>query len=767
MQEDLFSSQPIGEKPKQQTKEQSPSLPERMTFLRSELSKHNRLYYEQATTEITDAEYDALFRELEDLEALHPEHHDQNSPTVRVGGAPLQGFTSITHSIPMLSIDDYFSEEEITTFYDRLIKNTPANSTSTSPSIALTIEPKIDGVAASLFYRDGKLEYAATRGDGKTGDDITQNIRTIKSLPLILENAPPVLEVRGEVYMPFSGFKKMNEERAAAGLQVFANPRNASAGTLKLLDSKEVAKRPLAFLAHGIGAYEGNELKNESAFRGLLDALRIPSNKPIWNASSCEEMISAIRDLDTQRHDFDHATDGAVIKVKDFGTRADLGATTRAPRWAAAYKYPPEQAQTVLKSITIQVGRTGVLTPVAELKPVHVSGTTVSRATLHNQDEIERKDIREGDTVIIEKAGEIIPSIVKVITEQREAHSSIPYSIYAAVNGHCPSCNSPIIKEEGFAAWKCVNLSCPAQAVTGITHFASRKALDIDGLGESVAIRLVNTGMISGIMDLFSLTQEQLTELELEPAKMQDGSISKPRKFGEKRAITLLESLHQAKSTPLNRWIYALGIPNIGETAARETTRLHRSFQELRDSTPLKTIINIHQLETTQREISPRNKSNPPQTEVEKHQRSEKFDSLKTDILNQRKTLEDLAISPDLGPVASAALMSFIQSEHGQKILNTLEELSISPQSDNYAPLQTVDSSSPVAGKTFVITGTLSKPRPEFKTLIESLGGKVSGSISKKTDFLLSGENGGSKLSKAETLGVTILDENSFKELIE
>ena len=460
----------------------------RIAQLREDLERHNRLYYQEATPEISDAEYDKLFRELEDLEKAHPDLYDPNSPTQRVGGAPLDAFEQREHLLPMLSIDDLFAEEEVADFHKRLHKGLGA------APIPLAVEPKIDGVACSLVYRNGSLDYAVTRGDGTRGDDITANVRTIRAVPLSLpkNKAPALLEVRGEIFMPSQGFAKLNEQRAEEGLATFANPRNATAGTLKSLDSKKVAARPLSFIAHGLGANEGLDLTSEEGFRTLLKEFDFPLNLPVWHVDSLNALLAAIRELDTARHKLAYGTDGAVVKVIDFAQRETLGFTSRAPRWAAAFKYPPEQKETLLKEITIQVGRTGVLTPVAELAPVFVSGTTVSRATLHNQEEIERKDIRLGDTVIVEKAGEIIPSIVQVVTEKRQPTAE-PYHLPTVLDHQCPSCHGPIEQQSGFVAWRCTNFECPAQAVTRITRFAQRKGLDLDGLGESVAIKLVET----------------------------------------------------------------------------------------------------------------------------------------------------------------------------------------------------------------------------------------------------------------------------------
>ena len=732
----------------------------RVAELQKLIRHYDALYYDEGVSEVSDKEYDLLFRELESLEKKHPELRDPNSPTQRVGGSVLSKFESIQHAVPMLSIDDYFDNEEMHTFYQRLQKGTA------SENVAVTIEPKIDGVAASVLYRDGKLVYCATRGDGSRGDDVTANARTIKSLPQVLENAPPVLEVRGEIFMTFASFESINASLEAQGKALLANPRNATAGTLKQLDSGKVAQRPLSFLAHGIGAYEGPEIETEHAFRQLLKDLKIPHNQPIWEASSAEEMITAVEQLDVERHQLPHATDGAVIKVTNFNLRRTLGATARAPRWAGAFKYPPEQKETQLTGITVQVGRTGALTPVAELRPVHVSGTTVSRATLHNEDEIQRKDIRIDDYVMIEKAGEIIPSVVKVLTEKREL-SSVPFSFFDHLKGKCPSCEGDISREDGFTAWKCTNFNCPAQAGTKITHFASRKALDLNGLGESVAIRLVDTQLASSMLDIFSLQHHELADLELDPAKMQDGTLSKPRKFGSKRAQSLIDSLESAKSNmPLEKWIYALGIDHVGESAAREIARLVDSLYAIPESPIFSQLVSVTDLKTERQQISPRNKSNPPKDDAEKFTRQNQYDQLSQRIKEHEAFLEPYAVSSELGYVSTRSLLAFFHSDAGKSILARFKELGIGPASTNYAPLPSENSELIFTGKTFVITGTLSKPRPEFKKIIETLGGKVSGSVSKNTDYLLSGEGGGSKYTKAESLSVPILDEEAFTTLI-
>ncbi len=695
---------------------------ERILGLRREVERHDRLYYQQAAPEITDAEYDVLFRELETLEKKHPEHQDPDSPTRRVGGAPIEGFTQVTHLEPMLSIDDVFQLKdapepaaELIAFHKRLAKSLGRED------VAVTVEPKIDGVAVSLLYEDGKLRYAATRGDGTTGDDITHNIRTIRSVPLALASdraaVPPRMEIRGEIFMPISAFAAMNEARDEAGLPAFANPRNATAGTLKQLDPAVVAKRPLSFLAHGLGAYEGPPLATESDFRELLESLGIPHNQPLIHATGLEEILAAVAEIDDQRHAFDYNTDGAVIKIADRATRGKLGATSRAPRWAAAYKFLPEQQETDLVDVTIQVGRTGVLTPVAELVPVSISGSTVSRATLHNQDEIDRKGVHIGARVLVEKAGEIIPAVVRVV---RPAPGAQTYSIFDAVGGVCPSCGGPVSQEDGFVAWRCVNFQCPAQAVTRISHFASRKALDIDGLGSTVAEALVRRGICATPLDLFALDGTTLANLNL-------GTEDAPRRFGEKNAAKVLKALEAARAKPLNRWLFAMGIRHVGESAAKELSRLHRTLREIAQSPILAELV--------------------ADTRATAKKKNEK--------------LAPLEITGDVGPAVSGEILDFFSSDAGRDVLARMESLGIDPQSDNFLPVpaEADGNEMPYADKTVVITGTLSVGRDEMKAWLESRGARVSGSVSAKTSFLLCGEGGGSKRDKAGALGVPILTE--------
>ena len=494
MQDDLFS---------QTTQNINSQDTARIKELVAELNRHTVLYYQEANPEISDAEFDSLLGELKKLEEKYPDQIAPDSPTQRVGGAPLEGFEQRKHLVPMLSIEDVheLKDDELEEIRVEAADATRMNNlldwfkkferSLGRNDVPLTVEPKIDGVAVSVVYKNGLLDYAVTRGDGESGDDITQNIKTIKSIPLRLpESAPALFEVRGEVFMPNADFAELNRQRDEAGEQAFVNPRNATAGTLKQLDPKLVAARPLDCIFHSYGQVENAPYENLAEFQTTLKEYGLPATHWFKTIANMQDLLEAISQLDQDRHGFAYATDGAVIKVNELALHSELGATSKFPKWACAYKFRPEQMETILRDITIQVGRTGVLTPVAELDPVFVSGTTVSRATLHNEDEIQRKDIRIGDTVVIEKAGEIIPSVVKVIKEKRDSNS-IPFNFYEYVHGKCPSCGNGISKEEGFAAWRCTNFTCPAQAVTKITHFASRKALDLNGLGESVAVKLV------------------------------------------------------------------------------------------------------------------------------------------------------------------------------------------------------------------------------------------------------------------------------------
>ena len=725
-----------------------------MLRLAAEIEHHNKLYYLDAEPEISDKEYDELFRKLEDLEAEYPIFADPNSPTKRVGGAPIEGFEQIQHPVPMLSIDDLFEisederdaieektgerppkEKEIVDFYKRLQKGLGTES------VPVTIEPKIDGVAVSIVYRDGRLDYAATRGDGTSGDVITSNVRTINSIPLVLDpgaGAPEVLEIRGEIFMPNEAFVKMNEERDEAGLPTFANPRNSTAGTLKLLDPREVAKRPLDFIAHGLGLVEGGEIPSVTDFHALLDRLRIRKNEPLWRAETLDEVLDAVRELDGKRHELDYGTDGAVIKVIDRTDQEALGYTSRAPRWAAAFKYPPEQKETKLESITVQVGRTGKLTPVAELTPVLVSGTTVRRATLHNESFINEKKIAIGDTVLIQKAGEIIPEVIRV-TRKNDPDSEARFSMHDHLNGVCPVCSGPIERRETLSGNKgeersvithfCVNFECPAQVASRMRQFVSRKALDIEGIGNIVAEKLVERGLIKTPLDLFEIPEERLAGLNL-------GTDESPRMLGEKNAAKIVETRERAaKEKPLSKWIFAMGIPQVGESASRELSRLHRNLREIAESDLL---AELRTLKTGDRKEG-------------------------------NEKLAPYEIASEVGPAVANSALDFFQSEAGQHVLERLAELGIDPQSDIYAPKPaeaTESGEHPLAGKTFVITGSLSAPRDEIAAKITASGGKVTGSVSKNTSYLVAGEGGGSKRDKAEKLEVPIISETDLDDML-
>src|SRR5213082_2029381 len=482
---------------------------ERIEELRRQIEEHNRRYYEEAAPTISDREYDQLYRELGDLEKHYPQFAAADSPTQHVGEKPLEAFAQITHRVPMLSLDNTYSEEEVTDFYRRMERLLP------NKKIPVVIEPKVDGVAVSLLYEKGELRYAATRGDGTVGDDITQNIRTIRAVPKRLKgDVPDVLEVRGEAYLDKRGFAKLNAERREAGLPEFANPRNAAAGSLKQLDPSIAAKRPLGVVFYGTGLIKGAKLDKHSELFALLKKLGLPGSERWWLADSVEEILRAIHELDRIRHDFAYQTDGAVVKVDAFSQREILGFTAKSPRWAIAFKYEAERVETRLRDILVQVGRTGILTPVAALDPVTVSGSRVSRATLHNEDEIKRKDIRIGDTVVIEKAGEVIPAVISVVKSKRLRNAK-PFDFFKHVHGKCPVCSGPVRRDPQFVAWRCENIQCPAQTTRRVEFFAARSALDIESIGGIVADKLVERGLIREPMDLFDLKTEQLATLNL------------------------------------------------------------------------------------------------------------------------------------------------------------------------------------------------------------------------------------------------------------
>ena len=656
----------------------------RIESLRRDIIEHNRRYYEEAAPTITDRQYDQLYRELVELEKKFPQFARADSPTRRVGGQPLKQFAQVVHRVPMLSLDNTYSVEELTEFYRRITRLLP------NEKIPVVIEPKVDGVAVSVLYENGEIRYAATRGDGAVGDDITQNVLTIRSVPRRLKgNAPAILEVRGEVFMDKRGFKKLNADRAEQGLPAFANPRNAAAGSLKQLDPALVASRPLGIIFYGTGALDGVKLEKHSALFPLLKKFGLPHSERIWDASSADEIVSAIQKLDKIRHDFRYQTDGAVVKVDSFAQRDRLGFTAKSPRWAIAFKYEAERVETKLRDILIQVGRTGVLTPVAALDPVLVSGSTVARATLHNEEEIARKDVRIGDTITIEKAGEVIPAVVEVRKDLRtgtEKKFRMPRN--------CPECGSAVVKDSEQVAVRCVNAKCPAQVRRRIEHFASRGAMDIEGLGEIMVTQLVKAELVRDIGDIYLLDAAKLSRIE---------------RTGEKSIRNLLDAIERSKTRPLWRLIQGLGILHVGETSSRELADHFQSIDALMNA-----------------------------------------------------SADELQRISDVGEVVGASIYQFFREPHNRDLIARLKNAGVKP---------TVEwrkkSDSAIAGTTWVITGTLSQPRDQIAEIIIERGGKVSGSVGKKTNYLLAGEEAGSKLEKAKKLGVKILDEREFRRLME
>src|SRR6266436_3838931 len=550
--------------------------------LREEIRKHDRLYYEEAAPIISDHEYDRLYKELVDLETQFPDLLTPDSPTQHVGGKPLEAFAQIQHRAPMLSLDNTYSEDEVANFYKRITRLLP------DEKIPVVIEPKVDGVAVSVMYDKGRLKYAATRGDGLVGDDITQNVKTIRSVPHQLRgDVPDIFEVRGEAYLDKAGFEKLNRERKAAGRPLFANPRNAAAGSLKHLDPKAVAQRPLGIVFYGTGAVEGVDVGLHSKIFKLFKTLSLPTHEDWWVADSIDEILKAIRDLDQTRHDFPYQTDGAVIKVDALAQRERLGFTAKSPRWAIAYKYAAERVETRLNDIIIQVGRTGILTPVAVLEPVLVSGSTVGRATLHNEDEIKRKDIRIGDTVVIEKAGEVIPAVVEVVKSKRP-RAAKRFDFLKHIHGKCPVCGGEVRRDPQFVAWRCENLQCPAQTTRRLEFFAARGALDIESVGGIVADKLVERDLVSEPLDLFELKIDQLAKLNL-------GTDEAPRVFGEKNATKAINAIKRAKTLPLSRWLFALAIPDVGRTTATQLARFHETVEDVANSPLLHDVLQYHE----------------------------------------------------------------------------------------------------------------------------------------------------------------------------
>jgi DNA ligase (NAD+) len=704
--------------------------------LREEVRKHDRLYYENATPIISDREYDRLYKELVDLETQSPDLVTPHSPTQRVGGKPLEAFAQVQHLAPMLSLDNTYSEEEVANFYKRITRLLPAER------IPVVIEPKVDGVAVSVMYEKGRLKYAATRGDGFVGDDITQNIKTIRSVPHQLRGAAPgVFEVRGEAYLDKAGFEKLNKERKAAGLPPFANPRNAAAGSLKHLDPKAVAQRPLGIVFYGTGAVEGAAVDLHSKIFRLFKNLGLPTHEQWWLADSVDKILDAIRKLDNIRRNFPYQTDGAVIKVDALAQRERLGFTAKSPRWAIAYKYAAERVETKLRDIRIQVGRTGILTPVGALEPVFVSGSTVARATLHNEDEIKRKDIRIGDTVVIEKAGEVIPAVVEVVKSKRPSDAK-PFDFAKHIAGKCPVCGGSIRRDPEFVAWRCENLHCPAQTTRRVEFFAARGALDIETIGGIVADKLVERGLVREPLDLFELKVEQLAKLNL-------GTAEAPRVFGEKNARKAINAIERASSLPLSRWLFALAIPDVGKTTAAQLARFHETIEDVANSQLLRDVLDYHERRNGKdcaKEIADR--------------------LIKAGFAERSKSKAGKnGIVTEVGPVVAKSVLDFFASDNGKNILRRMKQSGIRPKSEKLSAKKAAEL--PLSGKTFVLTGTLpSMTREEATEKIEARGGHVTGSVSKKTDYVLAGAEPGGKFDKAKELGIRIIDEAEFRKML-
>jgi DNA ligase (NAD+) len=777
----------------------STSPAQRIAHLRQELDRHNHLYYVEAKTEISDREYDRLMQELIDLEAKHPEFDDPNSPSKRVGGSPIESFRTVEHAERMMSIDNTYNETELREFDDRVRRGLG------DQPYTYVLEPKVDGIACSLRYEAGLLVLGATRGDGRRGDDITHNVRTIRSIPLRLRPPsamhgpiPPILECRGEIYMPDESFQKLNKSRVEEGEETFQNPRNATAGTLKQLDPKAAAERGLRFVAHGLGQVEPRwgGVQTYWDWLELLRTLGLPTTPHAYHAKTIDDAIAHIEAFGKTRGQLGFQTDGMVMKVNDLQQRDDLGATAKSPRWCIAFKYPAEQVQTQLQQVVWQVGKNGTLTPVAELDPVFVSGTTVRRASLHNLDQIRRLDVHEHDTVVIEKAGEIIPYVVSVVTEKRK-RGSRPI----AAPTHCPSCNTEVAKEPGTPYITCPNPDCPDQIKTRLRWFCGRNQMDIEGLGKELVYGLVDTGKVKRFADLYAITPDDIANLDREVTTEKDGVQStRVQKVGSVIAGKVMAGIEKSKARGLARVLAGIGVLHVGVTAAQRVAAAFPTYDAL-----MKASIDDLHAAMYEKAAARDTKS------AEKHARklraaldamADKSTSVSL-FAQSHKTTEDLLASvaevdkavgeyfnadrrarlaeafdtPDAllsasateiadaltVPVVAASLHRFLHSPTGKETLASLTKAGVKLEE----PRTPTATNSPIAGKTLVVTGTLSRfGRTEIESLITRLGAKATGSVSKKTDYLLAGESAGSKLDKAKELGVTILSEQDFIQLI-
>jgi len=655
----------------------------RVDELRELLRHHNHRYYVVADPEISDFEYDQLFSELKELEGEFPDLQSPTSPTRRVGGEPLPGLEQVEHAVPMLSLDNSYSRDELKAWYGRLCRELGHDPGG------LAAELKIDGVSISLVYVDGKLERAVTRGDGTVGDDVTANARTIRQLPLEVDGLPPLIEIRGEVYLARSTLGKLNHERRREGEREFANPRNAAAGSIRLLDSREASRRRLGLWCYQVARAEGHEEDSHVASLEWLYGLGFPVSPGLERCAGLADVETFIDRWEQRRHDLDYDTDGIVVKADSAAERASLGSTARSVRWAVAYKFPPEGRTTKLLDIVVQVGRTGVLTPVAVLEPIEVAGSTVSRATLHNFDEVMRLDACIGDTVWVAKGGEVIPKVVGVVTAERGPEAR-PY----AAPKQCPECGMPVVREEEEVALRCPNPECPAVTRARLRHFVARGAMEIEGLGGRLLEQLVEAGFITDEASLWDLEADGLAEL---PG------------WGELSATNLLRELEEARDRPLHRLLFALGIPHVGERAAKVLAKRFGSLEALAAA---------------------------------ESQASEEVDGI--------------------GPVMAAAVSEWFAQPRHQSLVMRLAERGIDPREE------TDDGGGEtLAGQVFVITGSLSRPRRELKEELERLGATVAGSVSGKTSYLVAGENSGSKLAKARELGVKVIDETELAQMLD
>ena len=662
----------------------------RIAELRDQIRRHDHLYYVEARPEISDFQYDELYKDLRSLEAEHSDLVTPDSPTQRAGGQPLKEFKNVRHTVPMMSLDNTYNIEELREFDARVRKLLP------DEKVEYVLEPKIDGVSITVRYEDGQLAVGATRGDGTTGDDITANLKTIRAIPLQLhvKNPPKQLEVRGEAYIPVEDFKKLNAVREKAGEPLFQNPRNTAAGSLKQLDPATVAQRPLQAIFYAVA--EGAEFKKQSEVLEALKKFGFPTHRHWWICKDIEEVIAHANELQKLEAELPFEIDGAVIKVNNLDQWKRLGATAKAPRFAIAYKYSHEQAETKLKDITIQVGRTGTLTPVAELEPVFLAGSTISRATLHNEEEIKRKDIRIGDTVIIEKAGEVIPAVIGYVKEKRPGDAK-PFDFHKHIHGKCPACGGPIARDPEFVAWRCENIACPAQLKRTIGHFASRGAMDIEGVGEVLVKQLVDKQLVHDVSDIYSLTAEQLAALE---------------RMGEKSATNVVSAIAESKERELWRLIHGLGILHVGEGGARKLADHFHDLNALASA-----------------------------------------------------DIEKLQEAKDVGPVMAQSVHDFFHNPRNQAVLEKLRKTGVRMRQKAEERKQMV--AGPFAGKTVVVTGALSKfSRDEAKDALRKAGANVTDSVSKKTDFVIVGEDAGSKLDKARSLGVKTLTEQEFVKML-